>query len=77
MNLEFAEDARNIKFGLSIDSMNPFDEMRNSNHARSTTIYIQPTSLSMFEVEVYYDANAYTSPTKTSQQYQYVPKIIG
>lgn len=40
-------------------------------------LYILPTSLSMFEVEVYYDASAYTSPTKTSRQHQYVPKIIG
>jgi hypothetical protein len=40
--------------------------------------YIYTTyPLSMFEVEVYYDASAYKSPTKTSQQHQYVPKIIG
>ncbi|WVZ83355.1 hypothetical protein U9M48_030513 [Paspalum notatum var. saurae] len=35
---DFTEDARNIRFGLSTDGMNPFNEMSNSHSTWSVTI---------------------------------------
>ncbi|WVZ54768.1 hypothetical protein U9M48_005517 [Paspalum notatum var. saurae] len=38
MYLQFAEDARNIRFGLSTDGMNPFSEISNSHSTWPVTL---------------------------------------
>ena len=55
---EFAEDAKNIRFGLSTDGMNPFNEM-SSHSTWPVTLCMQPSSMVVLEVEVHYDASAY------------------
>jgi len=38
--LDFADDARNLWFALSIDGMNPFEEQSSSHNTWPVTIYI-------------------------------------
>ncbi|WVZ52747.1 hypothetical protein U9M48_003777, partial [Paspalum notatum var. saurae] len=51
---QFAEDARNIRFGLSTNGMNPFSEMSSSHSTWPVTLYVQPTSIAMLKAEVHY-----------------------
>ena len=53
--LDFAEDARNIRFGLSTDGFNPFGEF-SSGHS---TMHVQPSWLDVHETKVHYDVGAY------------------
>ena len=46
---EFANDARNLRFALSTDGMNPFGEQSSSQHLAYYSMYLQPSSLVMHE----------------------------
>ena len=61
----FANDVRNIRFGLSTDGMNPFGEQSSDHSTWPVTLYIQPSSLVVYEAEIHYDAGAYPRPEAT------------
>nr|AAX95159.1 transposon protein, putative, CACTA, En/Spm sub-class [Oryza sativa Japonica Group]AAX96751.1 transposon protein, putative, CACTA, En/Spm sub-class [Oryza sativa Japonica Group]ABA92366.1 transposon protein, putative, CACTA, En/Spm sub-class [Oryza sativa Japonica Group] len=59
---EFGKDARNIRFGLSTDSMNPFGEMSNGHSTWPVTMCIYNLPPAMHEEEVCNDADYYSRP---------------
>ena len=65
---EFANDARNLRFALSTDGMNPFGEQSSSHSTWPVTlcIYNLPPWLCI-EAEVHYNASAHPRPKATWQ----------
>nr|AAD24042.2 RIM2 protein [Oryza sativa] len=59
---EFGMDARNIRFGLSTDGMNPFGEMSSGHSTWPVTMCIYNLPLAMHEEEVHNDADYYSRP---------------
>ena len=58
--LEFELDARNIRFGLSTDGMNPFGEMSSGHSTLACdSLYVQSSTMALRETKVYHDASAY------------------
>ena len=62
---KFADDARNLRFALSTEGMNPFGEQSSSLSTCPVTMYLQPSSIAVHEAEVHYDASAHPSPEAT------------
>ena len=62
---EFGKDARNIRFGLSTDGMNPFGEMSSGHSTWLVTMCIYNLPLAMHEEEVHNDADYYSRPQAT------------
>ena len=61
----FANDARNIRFGLSTDGMNLFGEQSSGHYLACDILYIQSSSLVVYEAEIHSDAGACPRPEAT------------
>ena len=59
---DFADDARNIWFGLSTDGINPFGEQSSNHSTWPVTLCMKPSSLDVHEAEVHYDASSHPRP---------------
>nr|AAX94903.1 transposon protein, putative, CACTA, En/Spm sub-class [Oryza sativa Japonica Group]AAX96444.1 transposon protein, putative, CACTA, En/Spm sub-class [Oryza sativa Japonica Group]ABA92573.1 transposon protein, putative, CACTA, En/Spm sub-class [Oryza sativa Japonica Group] len=63
---DIGKDARNIRFGLSTDGMNPFGEMSSGHSTWPVTMCIyNPLPLAMHEEEVHNDVDYYSRPQAT------------
>jgi len=65
----FADDARNLRFGLSTDGFNPFGEQSSSHSTWPVTLCIYNLPPWLHETEVHYDASAHPRPEETRQRH--------
>jgi hypothetical protein len=63
--LDFALDARNIRFALSTDGMNLFGEMSSSHNLACDSMYIQSNTMALHDAKIHHDASAYPEPKAT------------
>ena len=53
----FADDPRNLRFGLSTDGMNPFGQMSSSQCLASVGVDLQSSALALQQEEIHDDVN--------------------
>jgi hypothetical protein len=62
---DFVVDARNIRFSLSTDGMNPSSEMSSSHSTWPVTLCIYNLPPWGHEAKIHHDAGAYPGPKAT------------